>query len=195
MHIETDRLIVRCFTPDDADALYRLKTDPQMLEYIPDFLRRDAQPDEMAKYIRDFQRIEEAGNTEEWRCYAIENRQTGEVMGSLSFGRNSLLFEYELGWEMIGSYAGNSYAAEAAAAFAEYFCRTHGVDYLIAIMDVDNPASFRTAEKSGFTLFEKRTVYDPHCRRYFDDYYYFRRYFSGCTLAEKFYGDAPYDGR
>ena len=31
--------------------------------------------------------------------------------------------------------------------------------------------------------------------KYFDDYYYFRRYHSGCTLKEKFYGDVPYDGR
>ena len=35
------------------------------------------------------------------------------------------------------------------------------------------------AEKSGFRLFEKRTVYDYACNRYADDYFYFRRYYSG----------------
>ena len=68
------------------------------------------------------------------------------------------------------------------------------VDYLIAVMDVDNPASRRTAEKSGFRLFEKRTVYDYSLNRYADDYFYFRRYASFCTLKERFYGDAPYYG-
>ena len=62
-------------------------------------------------------------------------------------------------------------------------------------MDVDNPASYRTAEKSGFRLFEKRTVYDYYYNRYCDDYYYFRRYWSGCTLTDRYYGDSPYEGR
>ena len=96
---------------------------------------------------------------------------------------------------MISSYTGKGYASEAAEAFAEDFCRTHGVDYLTAVMDVDNPASRRTAEKSGFRLFEKRTVYDYHWNRYCDDYYYFRRYWSGCTLKGRYYGDSPYCGR
>lgn len=96
---------------------------------------------------------------------------------------------------MMGAHTRRGYASEAAQAFAERFCRENGADYLIAIMDTDNPASFRTAEKSGFRLFEKRTVYDGHYGRYFDDYYYFRRYRSGSTTRQKFYGDVPYDGR
>ena len=195
MRIETERLIVRSFCEEDGPALYAIKMDPQMLEYIPDFLKRGAQIEEMKDYIRDFNRLEEAGDISGWRCYAIERKEDGAVVGCISFGKSGLLFEYELGWMMNGAYSGNGYASEAAEAFAEYICGKHGLDYLIVIMDVDNPASFRTAEKSGFKLFEKRTVYDGHCGKYFDDYYYFRRYYSGCTLQEKFYGDVPYTGR
>ena len=72
---------------------------------------------------------------------------------------------------------------------------THGVDYMVVVMDIDNPASRRTAEKSGFRLFEKRTVYDYHYNQYCDDYLYFRRYWSGCTLKNQYYGDTPYYGR
>ena len=79
---------------------------------------------------------------------------------------------------------------------AEYFCEKQGVDYMIVVMDVDNPASRRVAEKSGFKLFEKRTVYDYYYNRYCDDYFYFRRYWSGCTLKDRFYGDrGAYEGR
>ncbi len=130
-----------------------------------------------------------------WRCYAIESRETGVVMGVLTFSKQNMLHEYELGWMMTGEYTGKSYASEAAEAFAEYFCRTQEVDYMIVVMDVDNPASRRTAEKSGFRLFEKRTVYDYHYNRYCDDYFYFRRYWSGCTLKDRYYGDSPYYGR
>ena len=195
MKIETARLIVRSFREEDADALYRIKTDPRVMEYCPDFLDVDAQRAGMQDYIRPFQKMVETGDTDTWRCYAIESRETGEVMGTLTFGKQTMLHEYDLGWMMIGAYTGNGYASEAAEAFAEDFCRTHGVDYLTAVMDVDNPASRRTAEKSGFRLFEKRTVYDYHWNRYCDDYYYFRRYWSGCTLKDRYYGDSPYCGR
>ena len=59
----------------------------------------------------------------------------------------------------------------------------------------DRTIILKTAEKSGFRLFEKRTVYDYHYNRYADDYLYFRRYWSGCTLKDQYYGDSPYYGR
>ena len=42
MMIETERLIVRLFREEDADALYRIKTDPQVMEYCLDFLNVEA---------------------------------------------------------------------------------------------------------------------------------------------------------
>ena len=195
MKIETPRLIIRPFQEKDADALYRIKTDPRVMEYCPDFLDVDAKREDMPDYIRTFRKLEEDGDFDTWRCYAIENKVTGEVMGAITFCKQNMLHEYDMGWMMIGEYTGKGYASEAAEAFAEYFCRKHGVDYLTAVMDVDNPASRRTAEKSGFRLFEKRTVYDYHYKRYADDYFYFRRYWSGCTLKDRYYGDSPYYGR
>ena len=195
MKIETPRLIIRPFQEKDADALYRIKTAPRVMEYCPDFLDVDAKREDMPDYIRTFRKLEEDGDFDTWRCYAIENKVTGEVMGVITFCKQNMLHEYDMGWMMIGEYTGKGYASEAAEAFAEYFCRKHGVDYLTAVMDVDNPASRRTAEKSGFRLFEKRTVYDYHYNRYADDYFYFRRYWSGCTLKDRYYGDSPYYGR
>ncbi len=109
--IETNRLIIRTFRDDDADALYRIKIDSQVMKFCPDFLDVDAKREDMYGYIHD------------------------------------------------------------------------------------NSASRRTAEKSGFRLFEKRTVYDYQYNRYCDDYFYFRRYWSGCTLKDRYYGDSPYYGR
>ena len=190
-----ERLVVRSFREEDAEVLYRIKTDPQVREYCPDFLDVGAQLGDMPEYIRKFRRIEKDGDPDAWRCYAIESRETGQVMGCLTFSKQNMLREYELGWMMLGEFAKKGYASEAAAAFAEDFCRTYRVDYLTAVIDVDNTASRRTAEKSGFRLFEKRTVYDYHCNRYADDYFYYRRYWSGCTLKNRFYGDSPYSGR
>ena len=47
MKIETPRLIIRPFQEKDADALYRIKTDPRVMEYCPDFLDVDAKREDM----------------------------------------------------------------------------------------------------------------------------------------------------
>ena len=195
MNIETKRLIIRDFNENDVNALYRIKTDEQVLKFAPDFLEVELDPADTINHIHHFNQLENDGEIDTWRCYAIEHKQTREVMGCLCFCKEDMLFEYELGWMMIGDYTKNGYSSEAAEAFAEWFCEKYGVDYLIAVMDVDNPASFRSAEKAGFKLFEKRTVYDYSYNRYGDDYYYLRRYYSKCALADKFYGDSPYEGR
>lgn len=195
MYIETKRLIIRDFNENDVNALYRIKTDDQVLKFAPDFLEVEPDLSNTINHINYFKQLENDADIDTWRCYAIEHKQTHEVMGCLCFCKEDMLFEYELGWMMIGEFTKNGYASEAAEAFAEWFCEKYGVDYLIAVMDVDNPASFRSAEKAGFKLFEKRTVYDYSYNRYGDDYYYLRRYYSKCTLADKFYGDSPYEGR
>ena len=126
------------------------------------------------------------------------SRSLREVpMGIKSYATQveDLLREYELGWMMLAEHGRNGYASEAAEAFAEYICEKLALEYLIVVMDVDNPASYGCAQKAGFRLFEKRTVYDYSIGRYADDYYYFRRYFSKCTRENKFYGDVPYYGR
>ena len=195
MLIETKRLIVRTFREDDVAALYQIAYDPDVLEYCPDLLKRDVTEAEVLAFIRDYIRIDAENDIDTRRCYAIENRETGEVMGCITFGKNHMLNEYEIGWMMRKQYTKKGYASEAAQAYAEYFCAAYGVEYLIVVMDVDNPASYRAAEKCGFKLFEKRTVYDYHYNRYCDDYYYFRKYSPVSRMTERFYGDKPYDGR
>ena len=195
MYLETARLIIRDFCEADAPALYDIKYDEQVRYFCPDFLEVDVSLRDTEEFIRKFNSYEIKKDIDAWRCYAIEHKRSHEVIGCLCFGLQDMLFEYELGWMMKRAFTKNGYATEAASAFSEYICDTHNLSYLIVVMDVDNPASMRCAEKAGFRLFEKRTVYDYSCNRYCDDYYYFRRYSSKCTLASKFYGDIPYEGR
>lgn len=86
--IETNRLIIRTFRAEDADALYNIKTDPQVIEFCPDFLDVDAEREDMYGYIHEFQKIEDAGDIDTWRCYAIESKETGVVMGCLLSASN-----------------------------------------------------------------------------------------------------------
>ena len=195
MKIETNNLIIRNFIEQDFEALFSIKYDKGVMEFIPTYLERNVSNEKAKEYITSFNVYEANQNLKPNRKYAIENKKTNEVMGSISFGMNDLLHEYELGWQMVEQYCRNGYASEAAIAFSEYFCENNNVNYLIAVMDIDNPASYKTALKSGFKLFEKRTVYDYTYNRYCNDYYYFRRYYSKSSLTNQFCGDTVYDGR
>ena len=93
MFIETERLIVRTFREEDVSALYQIAYDPDVLEYCPDLLKRDVTETEVLEFIQDFIRIDAENDTDTWRCYAIENRGTGEVMGCVTFGKNNMLNE------------------------------------------------------------------------------------------------------
>ena len=126
LYIETERLIVRSVRESDAEVLYRIKTDPRVMEYCPDLFDVDAGREDMPKYIRGFLRLEEEGDPDPWRVYPIENRETGEVMGCLTASLQNMLREYELGWMMLGQFTKQGYASEAAAAYAEYFSKTRG---------------------------------------------------------------------
>lgn len=195
MKLETSRLLLRNFSPADAETLYAIKYDKMVQKYIPDFLERDITKDKVCAYIDTFVTTVGHDDIALWRLYAIELKETGEVVGSLSFGKSETLHEYELGWQVVESNTKKGYASEAAAALADWFCTTYTVDYLIVIMDIDNPASYKTALKSGFKLSEKRMVYDYRWGRYSGDYYYFRRYSPASKTKYKFYGDVAYTGR
>ena len=45
----------------DAEALYRIKTDPQVTEFCPDFLDVDVKLEDIDGYIYNFRRIEDKG--------------------------------------------------------------------------------------------------------------------------------------
>ena len=74
MLIETERLIVRTFREDDVAALYQIAYDPDVLEYCPDLLKRDVTEAEVLAFIRDYIRIDAENDIDTRRCYAIENR-------------------------------------------------------------------------------------------------------------------------
>ena len=214
MRIETQRLIVRDFEMADAEALYQLKYDEQVLKYNPTFIARNATMEDARQAIGYFQRVKDKGDFSKEIYLAITHRDTDIVLGAVTVSVLEYLYETQIGWMLRGEYRGQGYASEAGTAASDYLLDTFGMDYLAVVMDVDNPASFRTAQKSGFRLFEKRVPYDYHYSQCnvesFEEvgahfgqnqaqtgscYYYFRKFHRNSRVAAKFYGDIVYDGR
>ena len=146
--------------------------------------------------------------------YDICLKDVGTVIGAITVNSLDYLYELQMGWMMNGKYTGQGYASEAGAAASDYLLEILSLDYISVVMDTDNPASFRTAQKSGFGLFEKRVSYDYYysqCNvedfnavgKYFavnqsqagSNYYYFRKFNKNSKTTCRFYGDTKYDGR
>ncbi len=159
MKIETERIRIRNFVENDTDTLHYIKYDTDVLKYNPDFLKRNVTKEDVSDCISAYAVADQSGTFDEKRAYAVEPKDTCEVVGVVTITKNPMLQEYKVGWKTMMRYTDNAYASEAALALSEHVCEEQNVDYVIAIMDVDNPASYHVALKSGFKLFNIGTVY------------------------------------
>lgn len=93
--------------------------------------------------------------------WAVVEKSSGEVMGYCG-----LFFfpdvcgqpEIEIGYRLARSHWGRGYATEAARAVRDYAFQTLGVQRLIALVDPENTASIRVAEKLGM-VYEKDVMF------------------------------------
>lgn len=214
MFIETENLVIRNFIDQDTEALLEIKYDEQVLKYDPTFIKRDATRKDVQKMIASWQSVKEDEICSIGIHYAICLKNSGIVIGAITVNSLEYLYELQIGWMLNNKYTGKGYASEAGAAASDYLLEKLSLDYISVVMDVDNPASFRTAQKSGFRLFEKRIPYDYHYSKCdVEDftavsqhfikkqsetgscYYYFRKFNKNSPIISRFYGDTKYDGR
>lgn len=59
----------------------------------------------------------------------------------------------EMGWIFAEDCWGQGYASEGAGAALDWFDRSHGPRRIACMIDVDNPASIRVAQRLGFTAY------------------------------------------
>ena len=67
--------------------------------------------------------------------------------------------ELELGYRLLTHYWGKGFATEAAIAMKTYAFNEMDLTRLISLIETENIASIRVAEKNGFKL-EKTMLYD-----------------------------------
>ena len=214
MNIETDRLIIRDLMENDEQALYKIKYDPKIHLFIPDYIKADATIEDIKKTISYCISVKDTGNFENEIFYPIILKSTKGIIGTVTVSKLKFLYEIQIGWQILSEYTNNGYASEAGKAVSDELLDKFNIDYLVVVMDTDNPASFRTAVKSGFKIFEKRIGYDyfygnidttnyEALSKYMDKkqnekespYFYFRKFNPKTKITAQFYGDVKYEGR
>lgn len=146
--IETERLILRPFTVDDAEDMYRnWASDPEVTKY----LTWPAHPDaELTRaLLKDWVSRYEAGDFFNW---AIARKETGEVIGNISVvSLTEQIGAAEIGYCMGRRFWGQGIMPEALLAVEDYLFETVGLLRICAGHDVNNPKSGRVMDKAGMT--------------------------------------------
>ncbi|MFH9403788.1 GNAT family N-acetyltransferase [Streptomyces sp. NPDC017638] len=145
--VATDRLVLRLFTPADAEDRYAYQCLPEVARYLyrPP-LTREGCAESIAA------RAEGTG----WRadgdtlllavCRADEPGVVGEVVLTLTSAHAR---QAEIGWVFDPRHAGRGYATEAAAALVAMAFGQLGVHRVFARLDALNTASARVCERLG----------------------------------------------
>lgn len=147
--LETNRLILRHLEPGDLDNLFALYCDLEMRRYIPDAPQTLAQAkEELDWFLNGHPRHPELG------LWATIHKHTGQFVGRCGLlpwtidGR----FEVEVAYAITGSHWGQGLGTEAALAIRDYGFGTLGLTRLVCLIDSDNLASIRVAEKIGMAF-------------------------------------------
>ena len=147
--LETPRLRLRRLLPGDLDALYKLYRDPDIRRYFPEgVLSREETKEEFEYFLHGHPEHPELG------LWATVERETGAFIGRCGLLPWTLggKYEVEVAYLIDKSYWGRGFGDEAARAVTEYGFETLGLTRLVSLIDEENRASQRVAEKVGMTF-------------------------------------------
>ncbi|MCS0635177.1 GNAT family N-acetyltransferase [Streptomyces sp. LP05-1] len=136
----TERLLLRCWTPEEADAVL---TGARPAGWADDF---PAEGDQVIAGLLG----EHPAWLGEYGHRLITERAGGLVVGSIGVFWPPEEGAVELGYGIVGSRRGRGYASEAARALADFALTAPGVRTVTAGAELSNPASVRVLEKAGF---------------------------------------------
>jgi ribosomal-protein-alanine N-acetyltransferase len=152
MHIvlETPRLILREFVPDDADALARVLSDPETMRYYPAPFDRAG----VGQWIICNLRRYLANGHGLW---ALDLKSSGEMIGDCGITLQDVDGEPlpEIGYHLRRDLWGQGLASEAACACLDYGFTQLKADLLISLVRPENVPSCKVAERNGMKIWKE----------------------------------------
>jgi RimJ/RimL family protein N-acetyltransferase len=150
--LETKRLILRHLIMEDLADLFALYSDPEIRQYFPEgVLNLEETKEELEWHMNGHPKYPELG------LWATIHKETGKFIG-----RCGLLpweidgkLEVEIAYLLDKSFWHQGLATEAAQGILNYGFEKLNLPRLICLIDPENIASQRVAERIGMTLERK----------------------------------------
>jgi len=143
--INTRRLVLRKPRLSDAPMIFKTYAcDPKVTKYVT------FKPHKSLKETKSFVKRTIAEYKLKRFTFAVESRETGELMGNFAFRIDR--FKAEIGYVLAAKYWGKGYATEAARAVICQLFKNSGIFRVWAVCDTGNKASARVLIKAGMRL-------------------------------------------
>lgn len=151
--LETERLVLRHLTADDAELMFALMNDPAWLQYIGD--RGIRTLDDARNYIL-------TGPMDMYArfgfgMYLTERKADGVPIGICGLVKRDELEHPDVGFAFLPPFRSQGYGFEAGSAALAYARSVLGLEPILAITSLDNHTSRRLLEKLG--LHFTRTIH------------------------------------
>ena len=161
MHIETPRLSVRLFRNSDFDAYADMCADSEVMRFIG-----ERRPMNRAEAWRHMAMMLGHHHLRGYGLWAVEEKASGEMVGRAGVWQPEGWPGLEAAWTLRRQYWGKGYASEAAAAAIDYAFRVLKAEHVISLIDAQNAASIRVAERVGESLEGNTLVYGKSVQVY-----------------------------
>lgn len=148
--LETERMVLRHFTPDDLDELIELDNDPQVMRFINGGAPTPTA--DVQHFLDHWIGYDERGTG--YGTFAAIDKSINGFLGwfHLRPGEGAGLDEPELGYRLVSRAWGRGLGTEGAVALVDLAFRSLGAARVYAGTMVVNTASRRVMEKAGLRL-------------------------------------------
>jgi len=148
MKIETERLILRDFVPEDWKRVLEYQTDPLYLRYY-EWTESDRTPEAVQEFVGLFLDNEKEVPRIRFQL-AVTLKSNNLLIGNCGFRMDKAnAFEGDIGYELNPKYWNHGYATEAAQAMVDFGFSRFGIHRVWANCVADNLGSAHVLEKLG----------------------------------------------
>ncbi|MBD5333906.1 MAG: GNAT family N-acetyltransferase [Bacteroides sp.] len=146
-YIETDRLILRSWRPEDLPLFAAINKDERVMRYFPATLTEEQTESFYNRIQAEFDRVG-------WGLYAVELKSDGIFIGYV--GLHGIGFDadftpgVEIGWRLAADYHNQGLATEAAEEVLK-MAKKSGLNKLYSFTAKPNLPSERVMQKIGMT--------------------------------------------
>lgn len=144
-NLETERLLLRQATQEDAEAIFALFSDPNVTQFhdLDTFTHLDEAVGVVGRRAKGF----ETGRGIRW---GIACKPSNYLVGSCGFTWDKAVNAAGVGYELASQFWRQGIMSEALRAILNYGFEVKGVQFVTAEIMLDNVASRRLLEKLGF---------------------------------------------
>lgn len=148
MVLETERLVLRELTGDDAEFILGLLNQPSFLRFVGD---------KGVRTVEDARTYIEAGPCASYRRHGyglnlVTLRETMVPIGICGLVNREWLEDPDLGFSLLPGYWSRGYAYEAAIAVLRQAATVYHLHRILAITNRDNESSIRLLKRLGFSF-------------------------------------------